>query len=531
MRADVILGDCLDVMRTMPAASVDAVVTDPPYGLKFMGKLWDHGVPGEQFWAEALRVAKPGAALLAFGGTRTFHRLACAIEDAGWELRDSLGWNHMEPIFCRCDAFDGAERRLPDGASTRHGGPVRIPLEADGGRPSRGPRPGEQRADEPAPLAVEWIPQGGGAWPGCPRCGKPLAPPLFQGPLAWNYGSGFPKSLDVSKAIDKAAGAERKTIGPRASYRPNSGAIRDPEGFQDRSDGMITAPASDDARKWSGWGTALKPAWEPVILARKPLRGTVAANVLAHGTGALNVDACRVGWAGIEDVAAAAAAAVGFAESRARGTTRQSQSIGRESRDGVNSYDPDKLPGRWPANVLLDEASAAMVDEMSGESRSPATVGRGGVMFGGTERSRPGETVPCFGDSGGASRFFYTAKASRWDREDGLEGVASRSREARYGSVQDARPHTPDGYEYHRDPRHNHHPTVKPTDLMRWLCRLVTPPGGTVLDPFCGSGSTGVAALSEGFNFVGIEREAEYVEIARRRIANVAPLFAEGGAA
>lgn len=360
MRAEVIHGDCLDVMRGMPDASVDAVVTDPPYGLSFMGKDWDHGVPGDVFWREALRVAKPGAALLAFGGTRTFHRLAVAIEDAGWRIYDCL---------------------------------------------------------------------------------------------SWMYGQGFPKHR-----------------------------------------------------------THLKPAWEPIVFASK------------KGARFVNVDGCRLAWRGTED---AAAAAVGFADSRARGTTKQSQSIGKESRDGVNRYNPDVLPGRWPANVVLDEEAARMLDEQSGESRSPATVGRGGKMFGNTERARPGEVNPCFGDSGGASRFFYTAKASRADREDGLEGVAPRR-----GGAEITDPRVRDGIGEARMPLvRNVHPTVKPTDLMRWLCRLVTPPGGTVLDPFCGSGSTGVAANAEGFDFIGIEREAEYVEIARRRIANVAPLFTQGGAA
>lgn len=365
MRAEVIHGDCLDVMRGMPDASVDAVVTDPPYGLAFMGKEWDHGVPGEQFWAEALRVAKPGAALLAFGGTRTFHRLACAIEDSGWRIYDCL---------------------------------------------------------------------------------------------SWMYGQGFPKHR-----------------------------------------------------------THLKPAWEPIIFASK------------KGARFVNVEGCRIGWAGPEDAAAAAAAAaVGFAESRGRGTVRQSQSIGKESRDGTNRYHPDKLPGRWPANVCLDEEAARALDEQSGESaakpgRTGTKGGNGGALgaFAGSTASAVG-TWPA-DPGGGASRFFYTAKASRADREDGLEGMPRRFM-ATMGDGIGAREHNPEQPSAHV---RNVHPTVKPTDLMRWLCRLVTPPGGTVLDPFCGSGSTGVAANAEGFDFIGIEREAEYVEIARRRIANVAPLFAE----
>ncbi|HUU96831.1 MAG TPA: site-specific DNA-methyltransferase, partial [Phycisphaerae bacterium] len=204
MRLDVVLGDCLERIAEMPADSVDAIVTDPPYGLSFMGKGWDHGVPGEPFWAEALRVAKPGAPLLAFGGTRTHHRLMCAIEDAGWEIRDCL---------------------------------------------------------------------------------------------MWLYGSGFPKSLDVSKAIDAAAGAEREVVGRSARHVSGKAdqrteGLRGTSTFQE-SVGMgqfLTAPATDLARRWHGYGTALKPAWEPIILARKPLAGTVAANVQQYGTGGLNID-------------------------------------------------------------------------------------------------------------------------------------------------------------------------------------------------------------------------------------------------
>lgn len=531
MRAEVILGDCLSVMRTMPAMSVDAVVTDPPYGLAFMGKLWDHGVPGVDFWAEALRVAKPGAALLAFGGTRTFHRLACAIEDGGWEIRDCL---------------------------------------------------------------------------------------------AWLYGSGFPKSLDVSKAIDKAAGAKREVVGVSTHSANRHADMGFHGGSPNEGIRAITAPATEAAREWSGWGTALKPAYEPVILARKPLKGTVAANVLRYRTGALNVEGCRLQtsgptatigeWEQDGNLCASCASDAGkrvrpstpgiggstaprsaaptrnAAEQTARdgidrtatgcsaGRSPEAQSgslagpsnsstarSGRTPSDlfpmdssstmrtatgsttvprtcascGEPTTSPSTLlgtpTGRWPSNVLLDEEAARMLDEQSGNR--PGAVSNGsktteGLAGTGTFKIHAREQQPGRADSGGASRFFYTAKASRADREDGLEGVEERTKRILNGGIpsavnSDARGMAGGGDRVAR----NHHPTVKPTDLMRWLCRLVTPPGGTVLDPFAGSGSTGVAALSEGFDFIGIEREADYVEIARRRIANVAPLFAQGGAA
>ena len=353
MRADVIHGDCLDVMRGMPDASVDAVVTDPPYGLAFMGKEWDHGVPASPFWAEALRVAKPGAALLAFGGSRTFHGLACAIEDAGWRIYDCL---------------------------------------------------------------------------------------------SWMYGQGFPKHR-----------------------------------------------------------THLKPAWEPIVFASK------------KGARFVNVEGCRLAT----DV-----------------ELRRNARGGANGLAGTSTYrirerrvdDKPQVPGRWPANVVLDEEAAQVLDEATaivvhsaGFAQGPQEKWSGprqNQVYGGGIGCGPNGAR--FGDSGGASRFFYVAKASRADREDGLEksGPRRKRNELCPGDV----------YGNNRRVR-NVHPTVKPTDLMRWLCRLVTPPGGLVLDPFCGSGSTGVAANAEGFDFIGIERDAEYVEIARRRIANVAPLFAQGGAA
>lgn len=356
-RADVIIaihiGDCREVMATFDAASFDSVVCDPPYGLEFMGKKWDrigdagqmsHAGPRDRNpstgimqdwhhrWAtEAYRVLKPGGHLLAFGGTRTFHRLACAIEDAGFEIRDSI---------------------------------------------------------------------------------------------AWLYGSGFPKSLDVSKAIDKGEGI-----------------------WRGRSTGVVKGePATPDAKKWQGWGTALKPAFEPIVVARKPLIGTVAANVLAHGTGALNVDGCRVGTD--DPLTGSGVPPLQYGGANSRPFHNEHQAIPTVRHDG----------GRWPANVVLDESQAAVLDSQSGER---------------------------FNDTGGASRFFYCAKASSSERprEDGVA-----------------------------------HPTVKPVELMRWLVRLVTPEGGHVLDPFAGSGTTGEACIVEGFDCTLIEQDAGYMRLIEARL-------------
>ena len=411
-------GDCIETMNAMPPESIDAIVTDPPYGLGFMGKKWD-GLPPSLEWAEACyRVLKPGGHIAAFGGTRTWHRLAVAIEDAGFEMRDSL---------------------------------------------------------------------------------------------AWLYGSGFPKSMNVGKAIDKLAGAEREVIGVNETLRKympngNTGSFqlhgcqsvqelerlaeiggKTPDGTDARitlarrndheARFTLTAPATPEAVQWDGWGTALKPAFEPIVLARKPLaEKTVARNVLAHGTGAINVDACRI--ATDEDTG------------RAQGSDIRGGNWVSSTRR--SSYVSAGSPaGRWPANVLLDQHAAAWVDEQSGDQKDGVAVNRNrdpeankSAAIYGTYKNgdRPDIT---YGGGGGASRFFYTAKAPKSERPN-VDGVQ--------------------------------HPTVKPLAIMRWLIRLVTPPGGVVLDPFAGSGTTIEAALIEGFDPVGIEMETDYLPLIQHRI-------------
>lgn len=311
-----------------------------------------------------------------------------------------------------------------------------------------------------------------------------------EGVLRWMYGSGFPKSLDVSKAIDKAAGCERPRVsgGVGSCNTQSLGKFRPGEAISGEA-------ISGEAIKWSGWGTALKPAWEPVLVYRKPPEGTISANVLKYGTGAINVDACRVATGGEQihapqsdpekrsgvvgrDLGISSASREAFQEAQ-RASARRTQEL-----------------GRWPANVVLDEEAAALLDAQSGELTS-------GVLKAGTKRTQGGGYHGHFpevathydtgGDTGGASRFFYTAKAAKSERN--LGGAK------------------------------NSHLTVKPLDLMRWLCRLITPTGGIVLDPFAGSGSTVVAALREGFRCIGIERQPEYVKIARHRIEEDAPLM------
>ncbi len=364
-------GDCIEVMRGLPPESVDAVVTDPPYELGFMGKGWDaSGIAYRvDLWQEVLRVLKPGGHLLAFGGTRTAHRLACGIEDAGFEIRDSI---------------------------------------------------------------------------------------------AWMYGSGFPKSLDVSKAIDKGEGHWRGMAGEIASYK---GAMSSPN-YDRTSKGD---PITDVAKQWQGWGTALKPAHEPIVVARKPLIGSVAANVLAHGTGALNVDGCRIAGE-VPQVTQGLSASPSSWDHRTE--PRQSQ-----------PHDA----GRWPANVILDESQAAELDRQSGDVKGAVSNGNKAAYGDGPAGiyCGPAEQRPGYNDTGGASRFFYTAKANSSERP-------------RVGDVA--------------------HPTVKPLDLMQYLVRLVTPPGGTVLDPFAGSGTTAEACIIEGFRCITIELTAEYLPLIAQRL-------------
>lgn len=385
---------------------VHAVVTDPPYGLSFMGKGWDHQVPGVEFWQAIGEAMLPGAHLLAFGGTRTYHRMAVAIEDAGYEIRDTL----------------------------------------------------------------QWI-----------------------------YGSGFPKSHDVSKAIDKMAGAEREVIGTRRQ-RANSASSLVPMNASAGEMEQITAPATPAAEQWQGWGTALKPAYEPIIMARLPFKGTVAANVLAHGTGAINVDACRIGESG----------------------ARSNGGNGNPGASTYGDYGPtptiDYGKGRWPANVILDEAAAEALDAQSGVSKSGTAVRKNGIsdraMF--AFGNRGPEADVGYGDTGGASRFFYCAKSSRRERNAGLEGMPERRCGGMAGTA-DLTLRTGSG-NVRNNMAQNHHPTVKPLALMRYLIQMITPPEGIVLDPFMGSGSTLVAAAELGFQAIGIELSEEYAEIAARRV-------------
>ena len=410
MKYNILHGDCRELMATLDENSVDAIVTDPPYELGFMGKSWDaSGVAFDvNTWKEALRVLKPGGHLIAFSGSRTYHRMAVAIEDAGFEIRDQI---------------------------------------------------------------------------------------------MWVYGSGFPKSHNISKGIDKAAGAEREVVGRNPNDREQNSEID----FNGKGNGFITAPATPAAQQWDGWGTALKPAHEPMVLARKPLIGTVANNVLTHGTGGLNIDGSRVG-----------------SEGGTSGSNFVPNSTPIYGKGFGGKVDVEQLDaGRWPANFIHDGS-----DEVVGlfpNSKGMATQKSGANLnvYGGNALNESSTTFPevrlGFNDSGSAARFFYCAKASKRDRNEGLDGFEVR-RSSGYG-YDHGLGNAGEGMFKDRNPiKANHHPTVKPTSLMQYLVRLVTPPNGVVLDPFLGSGSTGKACAYEGFDFIGIELTAEYISIATARI-------------
>lgn len=514
-------GDCLEVLRTMPDNSIDAIVTDPPYGLSkepdmaevlkhwlagddyvhkgkgFMGKSWDSFVPGPAVWRECLRVLKPGGHLVSFFGTRTYDMGVLAIRLAGFEVRDQLAWVYGS-------GFPKSQN-------------VSKAIDKMGGQPWAGF----------AAMLDKVIKDAGFNYTSLDRAlGIPSAGLHSCYWVRMDERGGLPprryyEKLKVllnppTEFTDLYDKAEREVLAIEKRKNAPSGIVS--AGRESvEIEREITAPATEAAQRWEGWGTALKPAQEPIVLARKPLIGTVAANVLEHGTGALNIDGCRVPTeeggrpkrevaAMREDVEYGGNALAG----RVDGSLQSSKAVGSTDQ------------GRWPANLAhdgSDEVLAAFPDA-PGQQRSvgPEHGEKPSVNVYGDYGAR--DTFNPRGDKGSAARFFYCAKASKRDRNEGCEHL----QEGRYSH--DGR-QTPIDNAYQRNSSNssNSHPTVKPTDLMRWLVRLVTPPGGIVLDPYTGSGSTGKAAILEGFDFVGIERDADesgeslgYIDIARARI-------------
>ena len=420
-----LLGDSVDKLKELDDNSIDSIVTDPPYGLSFMGKKWDYDVPSQEIFEECLRVLKPGGYLLSFAGSRTYHRMAVRVEDAGFEIRDQI---------------------------------------------------------------------------------------------MWIYGSGFPKSMNIGKAMDKVQGNEREVVGKKGGKIDFSKTKKGDTSFYetawDNKD-YVELEITKGNSEWEGWGTALKPAHEPIVMARKPLsEKTVVNNVLEWGTCGINIDASRVGTT---------------TKTNGGKANKENNRIAANGGYVNDVSSQEHNYGRFPANIILDKEAGRILDEQTGEL---STVGSP-KKIDNSKTSIFGAGVPGFqmyGDKGGASRFFYCPKTSKTDRNEGLDEFEDKY----YAAGNQAKAELKRGnVEFNsnkgkgRDERHNHnqvgvsknnHPTVKPTDLMLYLIRLITPKGGTTLDPFMGSGSTGKAAVRGGFDFVGIEREKEYMEIAEARI-------------
>jgi site-specific DNA-methyltransferase (adenine-specific) len=423
-------GNNLDLLKTLPDNSVDSIVTDPPYGLSFMNKKWDYDVPSVELWREVYRVLKHGGHVLSFGGTRTYHRMVVNIEDAGFEIRDQI---------------------------------------------------------------------------------------------MWLYGSGFPKSLNIGKAIDKIEGNEREVVklsnngSGVSNIKLNNHEKGDTGiGYMDGSGKNFILTKGQSA--WEGWGTALKPANEPICLARKPLsEKSVAENVLKHGTGGINIDNCRVELHDGDDERLGG-----------KGSWKTDKS-GKNVYNGGYIGDEIKSSslGRFPANVIHDGSDEVVEGFPNTHKAGNKKDMNKNLDYNASSYKLSNAKNPAIiGDEGGsASRFFYCAKASKSDRNEGLDGFDKKpSKKFDGGNFDSASTNANERMDL------NFHPTVKPTELMRYLCRLITPPNGIVLDPFMGSGSTGKGAILEGFDFIGMELDPEYVEIAKARIEYAKKEYSENQA-
>jgi len=494
MTCDVRLGNCLDVLEAMDENTLDALVTDPPYGLGFMGQEWDKALPDPKIWRECLRVMKPGAHGVIFGAPRLYHRLACQVEDAGFEVRDVLMWMFGSGFPKNHDPSRAVDKKRNDAEE------VRVVCRAIRAQMDALEVSSREIADDFG-MHSRMVDH----WAARDTDSQPLLPTWDQWVrLRDLLGMGGELDAEVRRLNDRKgqvaeAWLERPITGEvRPRSRVNNYGITSRDGL------ARDLPQSEEARRLLGLGTALKPAYEPILLVRKPLRGSVVENALAYGTGCLNIGTCRVEGAprdpGFKAPTDDRDGAAGL------GGLKRSVLVGRETPEG-----------RWPANVVLDEEAGALLDEQSGTLKAGAHPKRRNatpnIAMNGANYARETEARITM-NSGGASRFFYCAKASKAEREAGLEHLGTRT-------VTDGREVTNDtAYQRGATERRNTHPTVKPIALMRYLVRLIAPEGGTVFDPFTGSGSTGVACALEGVDFLGAELDGEYVKIAEARIAH-----------
>jgi DNA modification methylase len=497
--------DCIEAMKAMPDNSVDSIVTDPPYELGFMGKSWDaSGIAfNVEVWREALRVIKPGGHLIAFSGSRTYHRMAVAIEDAGFEIRDQIMWVYgsgfpkSHNVSKGIDKSDAVEiRRQRDLKFTEWmrstgitGKQINDLTESNMGNHYLTDK------EQPAVATAEMF--------------NKLRPFLPEVPE-------WVEQMVRERTIESENFKKREVVG----VQKNAMAGWSMDGTTQFADRDITTPATPAAKQWDGWGTALKPAHEPMVLARKPLIGTVANNVLTHGTGGLNIDGSRVVAEG-ENFDNLKSRPIGKLNTRRNDETDEEFDVRvNESPEQLAALAKLKELGRWPANFIYDGSDevVALFPNSNGAGGSTPNVkvtGYGDGIGNGTTIYTPNDRKEFNSGSGSAARFFYCAKASKRDRNEGLDGFeAKRDHDGRAdGGVGGDNPRNRTN-----NAKLNHHPTVKPTTLMQYLVRLVTPPSGIVLDPFMGSGSTGKACAYEGFDFIGIDQSAEYVAIAQARI-------------
>jgi len=484
-----LLGDCLDKLKELDDNSVDSIVTDPPYGLSFMGKKWDYDVPKKKVWKECMRVLKPGGYLLAFAGSRTYHQMAVRIEKAGFEIRDQIMWIYGS----------GFPKSLNIGKA----------VDKQGGN-SLGKEVSELVKKKRIEMGLSTIQLA--------ELGKFYGKKNHGGTVSnWESGRGSITPEQFNKLIEilnlennPIIETKREVLG---KVKTNLTVMQNIGGNSTAGEIEVTKGNSE----WEGWGTALKPAHEPIVMARKPLsEKTVVDNVLEWGTGGINIDGCRIST---DEVITNHSRGVESAISKGK--------YG-DSKEQETHQTQGQTLGRFPANIIFDEDAGKILDEQSGITKSGDFTQKG--QSSNTEQPSGWKTSNrefkvYKGDSGGASRFFYCPKTSKTDRNEGLDGFEAKpmawgnqaKAELKRGNLEFKG--KGDGTKHNKvSMRVNNHPTVKPTDLMLYLIRLVTPKGGTTLDPFMGSGSTGKAAVRGGFDFVGIEREDEYMEIAQARI-------------
>lgn len=494
---NLILGDCLDKLKELDDNSIDSIVTDPPYGLSFMGKKWDYDVPSQEIWEECMRVLKPGGHLLAFAGSRTYHRMAVRIEDAGFEIRDQIMWIYGSGFPKSMDISKQIDKK--GGTIGKNivtlkqklielvdkSGKTRKNIDKECGFRATNYLTLPKKDKKPDP----WV-------------------NILPTDDKWNK---IKEVLGVGDEFDDIfVSAKREVIGIQTKARSENSSFTMPTmgDITEYKSWDITAPATDEAKEWEGWGTALKPAHEPIVMARKPFKGTVVDNVLEWGTGGINIDDSRIPYLADDHVMKYD----GYKNGEYKSKYENGSSYTHGTQVQINTN------GRFPANLIFDEEAGKLLDKQSGVSKSGKPKGEGSKSGGIWQKSTGLPAGPEYGDEGGASRFFYCPKTSKTDRNEGLDEFEEKTRSdmnkmmGKSGNFK-----TGSGNDRTTEFK-NHHPTVKPTDLMLYLIRLVTPKGGTTLDPFMGSGSTGKAAVRGGFDFVGIEREKDYFQIAEARI-------------